>query len=93
MRRATGAAVAGVMAVVCAVALSGCREHSLASRPANGVVTSTDTTAVPPAGNANGSTASADTGAENFGLDAVDSQLAGLDSALAKATQSPSDGG
>jgi hypothetical protein len=105
VRRATGTAVAGVIAVLCAVVLAGCQGHSVATQQVNSVVTpasgSTATTA--PAAGATGSTSAANAnGANGAGpagagvdsdLSTVDGQLAGLDSAMAQATQSPSDGG
>lgn len=92
MRRATGAAVAGVLAVVCALVLSGCRDNSVASQSVNSVVTPSSTGAAAANGTADGAATSAP-GDTDSDLNAVDSQLAGLDSAMAQATQSPSDGG
>lgn len=100
MRRATGTAVAGVIAVLCALVLAGCQAHSAATQQVNSVVTpasgSTATTA-PAAGatgaaNADGANGPAGAGVDSD-LSTVDGQLAGLDSAMAQATQSPSDGG
>ncbi len=95
-------------AAVCAALLAGCRSHDAApQQPADGVLTpvstGTGTTPVPStaapvrgAGAANSATAGAsapsDAGVDSD-LNAVDGQLSGLDSALAQATQSPSDGG
>ena len=101
MRRAAGTAVAGVVAMMCAAVLAGCQGHAAASQPVSGVVTPSGTSsaaAAPGAGSANGAagTASA-TGPAGAGVDselnAVDSRLSDLDSAMARATQSPSDGG
>ena len=99
MRRAAGTAVAGVVAVLCAAVLAGCQGHSVASQPVNSVVTPSGTSTA--AGSATGAAGAADlSGATstagagvNSDLNAVDSQLSGLDSAMAQATQSPSDGG
>ena len=97
MRRATGTVVAGVMAVLCAAVLAGCQGQSVAAQPVGGVVTpaSGSTASAPSAGSA--SSAASANGPAGAGVDsdlnAVDGQLAGLDSAMAQATQSPSDGG
>ena len=93
-------------ALVCAVLLAGCGGHGAAvQQPANGVLAptgpgptpaaSTDTSVAPLNGAAAVSgAASAPAGAGvDSDLNAVDGQLSGLDSALAQATQSPSDGG
>ena len=104
MRRAAGTAVAGVVAVLCAAVLAGCQGHAAASQPVSSVVTPSGTSSagkVPGAGSANGAAgaANANSTTEPVGagvdseLNAVDSQLSGLDSAMAQATQSPSDGG
>jgi len=94
VRRATGTVAAPVMAALCTVALAGvltgCRAHSAAAQPAGGMTG--------PAGSvtsqANSGTNPADSGAGvDSDLNSVDGQLSGLDSALAQATQSPSDGG
>lgn len=102
MRRAAGTAVAGVMAVLCAAVLAGCQGHSVATQQVNSVVTPSggSTAAAPAAGTtgaaavsgANGAGGPADAGVDSD-LNTVDGQLSGLDSAMAKATQSPSDGG
>ncbi|MBS2961407.1 hypothetical protein KGA66_00015 [Actinocrinis puniceicyclus] len=94
MKRATGRAVAAATSVLCATALAGvlagCRAQSVASQPA-GSVTSTAGVGAVPAGAPDGTTP-AGAGVDSD-LSAVDGQLSGLDSALAQATQSPSDGG
>jgi len=104
VRRAAGAAVAGVMAMVCAAVLAGCKGHAATSQSVSSVVSpsATSTAAgVPAAGSAtggagaagaNGSTGPAGAGVDSR-LNAVDSQLSDLDSAMAQATQRPSDGG
>lgn len=93
MRRAAGTAVACAAALLSAALLAGCRGHEAAARPAVGVETSA--TAGAPANGAAGAGGASDP--SDAGLDsdlnAVDGQLSGLDSALAQATQSPSDGG
>lgn len=99
MRRATGNAVAAVMAVVgtaaLAAVLTGCRAQSVASQPAGATSGLQGTSAA--AANGGGGGAPAANGAAGAGVDSdmnsVDGQLSGLDSALAQATQSPSDGG
>jgi len=101
VRRAAGAAVAGVVAVLCAAALAGCQGHAAASQSVSSVVNPSATgtaAAAPGAGSAaggaeaNSSTGPADAGVDSE-LNAVDSQLSDLGSAMAQATQSPSDGG
>ena len=97
MRRATGKAVAAVMAVLCATALAvvltGCRAQSVASQPAGGTSGLQGTSAATSAaGGAPAATDPAGAGTDSD-LNTVDGQLSGLDSALAQATQSPSDGG
>jgi hypothetical protein len=95
-------------AVLCAAVLAGCRAHGAVSQqPADGVLTpvspsastSATTSAAPVNGAAavvstatGGASAPSDAGLDSD-LNAVDGQLSGLDSALAQATQSPSDGG
>ena len=91
------------MAVLCAVALAGvltgCRAQASASQPPGSVTSPADATAaaVSGAGGGGGAGAPAATGPADAGVDSdlnsVDGQLSGLDSALAQATQSPSDGG
>lgn len=109
MRRAAGRSVAGVTsvlgsAVLCAAVLAGCQAHGAVSQqPADGVLTPVSPSATTSAAPVNGAGAvvSATTGGasapSDAGIDsdlnAVDGQLSGLDSALAQATQSPSDGG
>jgi hypothetical protein len=97
VRRAAGTAVAGVMAVLCAAVLAGCQGHSVATQQVNSVVTpvgggtaSAPTTGAADVTGANGANSPA--GADSD-LNTVDGQLSGLDSAMARATQSPSDGG
>ena len=100
-----GAVAALGSAVVCVALLAGCRAQAADSQPpADGVLTpasvsasaGTSTSAAPVNGAANlvSSTPAApsDAGLDSD-LNAVDGQLSGLDSALAQATQSPSDGG
>jgi hypothetical protein len=84
-------------AVLCVTVLAGCRAHGAASQqPADGVLTPTSTSAVPANGAAGVGSGGA-SGPSGAGVDsdlnAVNGQLSGLDSALAQATQSPSDGG
>jgi hypothetical protein len=104
VRRATRAVVAGVVAVLCAAVLAGCKGHSVASQPVNGVVTPTSGSTAAPAGSAAGAAGAGGTSSANGAngpsgagvdsdLNAVDGQLSELGSAMAKATQSPSDGG
>lgn len=104
MRRAAGAAVTGVMAVLCLVVLAGCRGQVAGSQSVSSVVTQSATStaaAMPAAGSANSGAgavgANSATDPAGAGVDsdlnAVDSQLSALDSAMAQATQSPSDGG
>lgn len=96
MRRATGKAVAAVMAVLCTVTLAGvlagCRAQSVASQPAGSVADTTTGSAGSAADGGPAATDPAEAGVASD-LNAVDGQLSGLDSALAQATQSPSDGG
>lgn len=77
--------------MLCAVALAGCQGHAAASQSVDSVVSpsATSTAAMPAAGSA---TVPSGAGADSE-LNAVDGQLADLDSAMAQATQSPSDGG
>lgn len=102
MRRAAGTALAGVVAMLCAVVLAGCQGHAARSQSVSNVVTPSGTStaaAVPAAGSANGAGGGADANSAtdpagvDSQLNAVDSQLSDLDSAMAQATQSPSDGG
>lgn len=97
MRRATGNAVAALVAVLGTVALAGvlagCRAQSTAAQPAGGVTSPADATAAAVSGaGAPSATSPANTGVDSD-LNSVDDQLSGLDSALAQATASPSDGG
>ncbi len=104
MRRAAKAAVAGAVALSCAAVLAGCQGHSVASQRVGNVVTPSGTSAPAApadAGSANGAagavggsgaTSPAGAGVDSD-LNAVNSQLSALDSAMAQATQSPSDGG
>ena len=101
MRRAAGRSVAAISAVVgtaalCATMLTGCQGHGAApAQPADGVLSPASTSAAPVTGA--GAISGAASAPANAGVDsdlnAVDGQLSGLDSALAQATQSPSDGG
>lgn len=98
MRRAAGTALAGVVAMACAVVLAGCQGHAAGSRSVSNVVIPSGTStaaAVPGAGSANGAASATDPAGAGVDsqLNAVDSQLSDLDSAMARATQSPSDGG
>jgi hypothetical protein len=83
------------MSVLCATALAGvlagCRAQPDASQPAGAATTSVGTGAAV-AGDATGTDSGAGAGMDSD-LNAVDGQLSGLDSALAQATESPSDGG
>ena len=97
MRRAGGVAIAAVAAALCLTVLGGCRGHADGSQSVGNAPT-TASTGTAPAGAANvsgggsGTAAPADAGVDSD-LDTVDGQLSGLDSALAQATASPSDGG
>lgn len=100
MRQASGRAVAAVLTVLCAAAtagaLAGCGAQAASSRPASGVISPAGTpAAVSGAGAGAGAPAVTDPAGAGVDsdLNAVDGQLSGLDSALAQATQSPSDGG
>ncbi len=94
MRRAGGAAA--LAAALCLTVLGGCRGHGAGSRSVGGPPAPTATAAPPGAANATGAGSSgeapSDAGVDSD-LNAVDGQLSGLDSALAQATASPSDGG
>jgi hypothetical protein len=92
VRRATENAVPRGMAVLCAVALAGvlagCGSHASGLQPAGSVISPTDSSAAAVSGSGGAGGAGVDSD-----LNSVDGQLSGLDSALAQATQSPSDGG
>jgi hypothetical protein len=97
VRRAPSVAVSCVAAVLSAALLAGCRGHEAATQPpAVGIETSA-TAGAPANGAAGSGSGSGVSDPSDAGLDsdlnAVDGQLSGLDSALAQATQSPSDGG
>ena len=92
MRRATENAVYPVMAVMCAMALAGvlagCRSQASNLQPAGSVTSPTDSSAAAVSGAGGAGSAGVDSD-----LNSIDGQLSGLDSALAQATASPSDGG
>lgn len=93
MRRAGGTAAAALAAALCVTVLGGCRGHAAGSQSVGNPPAPTATTAAPDAtGAAAGDNAPSDAGVDSD-LNAVDGQLSGLDSALAQATASPSDGG
>lgn len=101
MRKATGTAVLG--AVLCALLLAGCHARGTAAGQPAGVVATATTTGGAAAGGGGASSAgAADAGTTggtpapdssiDANLNSVNQDLGGLDSELAKATQSPPDG-